>query len=219
MLKRFWWVGILLLATGCGLISQRTAVAPTALPAEASATATEKVMLPTTTATLAEPTATPLPSATPLPTAEPTPTQTPTPAYPYDIQLGSPSMLPDLKSGERGCQWMGVAGQVFDADGQPVEGVAVGINGELGGNPVSGVGLSGVATDYGPGGYEILLAEKPLASNGTLWAQVFSPEWEPLSPAYPFSTSADCAENLVLLNFQGIAPLRHVYLPVLSRGE
>lgn len=128
-------------------------------------------------------------------------------------------MLLDLRYAERGCRWMGVAGQVFDAEGQPVEGVVVGINGELGGNPVSGVGLSGLATDYGPGGYEVFLAETPLASNGTLWAQVFSPEWEPLSPAYTFSTSADCAENLILLNFQGIATLRRVYLPVLSRGE
>lgn len=219
MLKRFWWVGILLLATGCGLIPQRTAVAPTAITPEASATVTEVVLLPTATATLTEPTATPLPSATPLPAVEPSFTPTPTPAYPYDIQLGSPRMMPDLRSAERGCQWMGVAGQVFDADGMPVEGVVVGINGELGGNPVSGVGLSGLAADYGPGGYEVFLAETPLASSGTLWAQVFNPEWEPLSPAYSFSTSADCAENLILLNFQGIATLRRVYLPVLSRGE
>ncbi|MBN1370807.1 MAG: hypothetical protein JW987_02515 [Anaerolineaceae bacterium] len=219
MLKRFWWVGILLLATGCGLIPQRTAVVPTAVTPEASATPTDAVLAPTATATLTEPTATPLPSATPFPTAEPAPTLTPTPAYSYDIQLGSPRMLPDLKAAERNCQWMGVAGQVFDAEGQPVEGVVVGINGELGGKPVSGVGLSGLATDYGPGGYEILLAETPLASSGTLWAQVFSPEWEPLSPAYTFSTSADCAENLILLNFQGISTLRRVYLPVLSRGD
>lgn len=219
MLKRLWWVGILFLATGCGLIPQRTVAVPTAYTPEASATPTEAVLLATATATLAEPTATPLPSATPLPTVEPSLTPMPTRAYRYDIQLGSPRMLPDLRSAERGCRWMGVAGQVFDADGQPVEGVVVGINGQLEGNPVSGVGLSGLATDYGPGGYEVLLAETPLASNGTLWAQVFSPEWEPLSPAYTFSTSADCAENLILLNFQGIATLRRVYLPVLSRGE
>lgn len=219
MLKRFWWVGIVLLATGCGLIPQRTVVVTTVLPVEASATMTEVVELPTATATILESTTTPLPSATPQPTIEPTPTFTPTPAYPYDIQLGSPRLLPDLRSAERGCQWMGVAGQVFDADGQPVEGVVVGISGELDGSPVNGVGLSGVATDYGSGGYEILLADRPLASNGSLWAQVFNSDWQPLSPAYPIFTSADCAENLVLLNFQGISPLRRVYLPVLSRGN
>ncbi len=221
MFKRFWWVGILILAGGCGLLPQSPS--PTAAPALATETEAAFLILPTATPTempaQTPATETPLPTATLPPTSTPAPTLAPTPTFAYDIQLGSPRTMPDLKSAERGCQWMGVAGQVFDADGQPVEGVVVVVKGDLAGNPFNGLGLAGLARDYGPGGYEIMLAERPIASSGSLIAQVFTPEWEPISPPYSLSTFASCEENLIVLNFQGIAPIRRVYLPALSNGD
>jgi hypothetical protein len=210
------WLGIAILLTGCAVLPPRLAPAPTAAPA--AATSTPEVLPQPTATPEAQPTALLEPTATPASTWEASATPEPAPTFPYDLQLGSPKMLPDLRAAERGCQWMGVAGQVFDAAGEPLEGLVVVVSGELQGEPINSLGLTGLAKDYGPGGYEIELASQPLASSGTLSVQLFNDRWEPLSPVYPLETGADCDSSLIVVNFQGFGIIQSVFLPMLSIG-
>ena len=64
----------------------------------------------------ADPTEIPLadPTSSPIP-----PTPTPEPAPPFAVLPGAPLFSPAFLHADLGCAWMGVAGQVFAADGQP----------------------------------------------------------------------------------------------------
>ena len=66
-------------------------------------------------------------------------------SYPFFIQEGSPLAM---MSWIYGCNWMGIAGQVF-YDGLPVEDIIVEIGGSLDGEEVMGLGITGLAADYG----------------------------------------------------------------------
>ena len=217
---KLWWIWIVMFTAGCGILPVEESSVTERIP---SVPPTAAVVLPTPTVTRMEAAAAPKlePSGTPsglAPARANSPTAEPAAKFPYDIQLGSPRSLPDLRAAERGCQWLGVAGQVFDAAGEPVEGLVVVVRGDLQGKAVDGLGLTGLARDYGPGGFEIELANQPAASSGTLTAQLFNDRWEPLSQAYAFETSADCANNLVLVNFQGAGAIQRVFLPAVESG-
>jgi hypothetical protein len=64
--------------------------------------------------------------------------------------------------------------------------------------------MIGTATQYGQGGYEFTLAEKPVASDQSLWVQLFDQAMLPLSDKVPFSTYAECNKNLALVNFNQV---------------
>jgi len=123
---------------------------------------------------------------------------------PIQIQGGSPVYLENFSHPEAGCNWMGVAGQVFGAKGEPQINLILIVKGELNQSKLDFVGVTGIpqADIYGPGGYEIVLADIPLQSYGSLTIQVFDLAGQPLSAAVPFSTYADCTKNLIILNFQ-----------------
>ncbi len=162
------------------------------------------------------PTITPRPTLTPTftptssPTASPTATEipTPTPLPPemvlYALSPGSPKALastafyPDL-----GCKWSGVAGQVFDADGQPIPpaAVLVIVGGVLNGEAVELLSLTGTAPQYGPAGYEVVLGDVPIASQGSLYIQLFDPQGTPLTDRIYFDTFGACEQNLILIDF------------------
>ena len=167
---------------------------------------------PTPTATLPvitlPPTWTPSPTITPTatwtPVATPTPPFTPTP-YPYELQPGTPTYTTSkVFHSDAGCNWLGVAGQVLDANGQAVV-VNVIVRGELAGTPVELYTISGMATNFGPGGFDIQLADHPIASEHTLYIQLVDPNGIPISPQIYFDTHDSCDENIVLINFR----LRH----------
>jgi hypothetical protein len=114
---------------------------------------------------------------------------------------------------------MGVAGQVFDEDGNPVDNLVVELGGAIAGNPVVNMTITGDLDAYGRGSYEIQLGEQPLASVGTAWVRLYDLEGNPLSaPAY-FNTSPSCNENLILLNFAPLSTIvqNPVYLPLINR--
>jgi hypothetical protein len=133
---------------------------------------------------------------------EPTPTPT---SLPYALQAGSPTPInseifhPDL-----GCNWLGVAGQVFSLSGDPVVGLAVELGGSLGGVDIQLLSLSGAAIQYGPGGYEFTLADEPVASQDTLYIRLLDQAGLPFSDRVYFSTFDDCEKNLILINFNQI---------------
>jgi hypothetical protein len=172
--------------------------------------------------------ATPVP---PTPTKE-TPPQTPTiaptkqlllkpTATPHllGVQIGSPAFLSNFAHPDLGCQWMGVAGQVFNDEGAPMPDLVVEVGGSIAGQPALGLAITGSSESYGPGSYEIKLGDAPLASSGTVWAQVYDLDGIPLSALIYFSTSDDCTKNLVLLNFVQAytLPDEWIYLPLIMR--
>ncbi len=158
------------------------------------------------------PTNTPKASPTPVPTATatftPTPAVTPTPTAtpPYGLQPGAPVYLSSqIWHPDQGCNYLGVAGQVLDVNGQPLVGVpvAIKVEGTLADTPVSEVALPGTAPHVGPAGFEIMLSDHPIASSGTLYIQVVDlNNFLPLSEPVYFDTHDSCDENIVVIYFQ-----------------
>jgi hypothetical protein len=146
----------------------------------------------------------PTATATPQPTfsVTPTPVLAPTLVVQYRQQPGTPAYIQMFRQPEQGCNWMGVAGQVFDRDGQPASGIVVVVTGAIDGQPVDLVGVSGTVPAYGPGGYELQLSAKPLASSGALAITLYDLDGLPLTAPLLFDTKAACSQNLVLINFQ-----------------
>jgi hypothetical protein len=179
---------------------------PTADPTAASTPSQPATETPLPTATL-KPTRTPTEAATstPLPTATFTATPTAT-QVPYQVQVKNPLYLANFVHEEQGCSWMGVAGQVFDDQGAVVKDVIIRAGGKLNGAPLvedMTMPLTNPETDlaYGPGGYELLLAQETAASENQVWVQLFNLDGEPLSARVFLITYDDCQRNLLLLNF------------------
>jgi hypothetical protein len=121
--------------------------------------------------------------------------------YPYRIQNGTPILIQNFAHAYAGCSWMSVAGQVLDANGEALTNLVVSVKGTLNGSPVEWLGLTGLAQEYGPGGYEIQLSSSPTASTGKLTIQVFDLNGNALTEPVHFDTSAGCSENVILINF------------------
>jgi hypothetical protein len=183
-----------------------------------TATVTPRSILPPTwtpSPTL-EPTdtVTPLPTDTPAPTETPfslfTPTETSVPAagrgMPFEVSAGTPvSTSSAAFHPESGCEWMGVAGQIFDLSGAPISGQQVRIGGFLGGKPVDMLTLTGLTSSYGTAGfYEFTLGEVPVASNGSLWVQLLDQAGLAMSEKVFFETFDTCDKNLIFINFKQV---------------
>ncbi len=221
---------LLIFLTSCSLLPMEL------LPAKGSPVPTGIIITPAYPG-LDTPVPTPSPAdfltATPLPieTDSPAfPTLTPTKPLPIKptatqrllaAQPGSPISMPNFAHPELGCQWMGVAGQVFDSDGIPMEELVIEFGGTLAGQDVFGLTITGRAEVYGPGGFEFKLADQPKTSDGTIWARVYNYDGIMLSADTYFSTYADCDRNLILLNFVQAfePPTDWIYLPLITRGK
>jgi len=196
----------------------------TDVPRLAPATATSEIVDPVEDLPSATPEATPtsvppsempeatatdqaIPSATDAPAATftPQPTFTAT-AVPYHLQLMNPYYLSNFTHQELGCEWLGVAGQIFSSGGQVQLDILIIAGGELDGNPVEEemtmpMADSEIDLAYGPGGYELTLAFYPVDSESTAWVQLFSLDGDPLSEKIYLTTFDDCQKNLILMNF------------------
>lgn len=201
--------------------SQWNLFPPPTLPPTISlptATSTPRLSLPPTWT--ASPTLEPTSTNTPEPTATPAPTETPfslftfTPTteagvsagMPFVVGAGTPIGTSSLAfHPEAGCNWMGVAGQVFDLSGAPVTGQQVRLGGTLLGAPMDLLTLTGLTTAYGTNGfYEFPLGDKPVATSGTLWVQLLDQSGIPMSDKVYFDTYADCEKNLIFVNFKQV---------------
>jgi hypothetical protein len=188
-------------------------------PAEATATFTitpRFTLVPSWTPTegLVQITDTPSPSNTPsasLNVVENPPTLVPTAAgntnnFAFVLQQGSPSAIAGIEFHPGAeCNWLGVAGQATSLNGEAVQGLFV----QLGGS-MPGVGnmnqliMTGLAPQYGPGGFEFTLANKLVASDGTLWIQLQDQQNLPLSDRIYFNTYNDCQKNLTIIYFSQV---------------
>lgn len=161
---------------------------PSAVPPTATATATQ-VIPPTATATATKP-------------ASPTATATAVPSKPYSVQANSPVYLQNFAHLDKGCSWLGVAGQVFDRSGKPVSNLVVSVEGFIGNQTVDGLGLTGLNSPYGPGGYEIVLADQAVDTTRSLFVTLYDLSGNALSLPVIINTYADCSKNLVIVNFK-----------------
>jgi hypothetical protein len=152
-----------------------------------------------------QPTEVPTDTPTPEPTETPVPTATETsPGHPFALQVGSPTLIQNFVNGQ-GCEWMGVFGQIFNIDNQPILELSVRLGGELEGlDPIDMTALSGSAPDLGPGAYLFNIADQPIASEGTLWIQLDDGGGNPLSEKIYLTTSDSCTENLVMVNWRQV---------------
>jgi len=200
----------LMLAACRALPAQPT---PTAAPSPAAPTATPQMVRtlpPLVTPTQPQSPEAPAPESAPR--QEP-PAPSPTPAF--VIQAGSPAYLPAFTHPEAGCGWVGIAGQIFDSSGMPVENTVVVVKGLFNGKAVEALALSGLAKGYGSGGYEIQVGTASAATSEALTIQLLNDRFEPLSPVYPVQTFDDCQKNLILINFQSTASQFWLYLPAI----
>jgi hypothetical protein len=159
---------------------------------------------------------------TQAPAALPTETLLPTAtsfAPAYTVQPGTPVTTTDFLHPEASCAWTGLSGQVFDAAGQPLTGLVIEVVGELEGEPIRSLGMTGAVADLGGGGYEVKLSDLPLQTAQTFRAQVLD-NGQPLSEPFTFSISPGCENNLVLLNFVAARAVYadQLYLPKIYRG-
>ncbi len=183
-------------------------------------TPTPKSILPPTWT----PTASPIPTETsiPLPTDTPQPVEEEQPVdegneedgievvgdMPVVLQDNNPYYIPAVSmNNSYGCTWMGVAGQVFAINNAPVQGLIIEVGGTLNGERIGNPTIlqaTGLATAYGPGGYEVKLADEAIASSGSLWIRVLDQAGLPLSEKINFFTFSDCDKNLILINFKQV---------------
>jgi len=174
---------------------------PTAtLKPEFTVTSTSQPYTPTP-----EITATPSYTPTATATGTPEPTFTPT-AVPYTLQLKNPYYLKNFTHDDQGCDWLGVAGQIFSLEGKVQKDIVIRAGGEINGTPVveeMALPLAEPDIDlaYGPGGFEVTLANSVADTESDVWIQLFSLGGDPLSDRIYLTTYDDCQKNLILLNF------------------
>ena len=138
------------------------------------------------------------------PTAIP-PGRTPTPTLMLEssfiVQADMPVYLPNFAHPSTGCDWMGVAGQVFDSNGHEIHEMTIMLGNALSTEEQLSAARTGLAPAYGPGGYEIQISENPFDSSDFIWVQVYNPAGSAVSKIFYFDTFNDCTRNLILINF------------------
>ncbi|MAT42531.1 MAG: hypothetical protein CL609_09335 [Anaerolineaceae bacterium] len=170
------------------------------------------------------PSSTPVPTEEKLPTLQPVFTEQPdfrnlqpdfsAPDFEYKKQSMSPAYLPNFAHPEAGCNWMGVAGQIFDAEGLPTGDLVIVVEGQIDGQFFEALGFTGLAKVYGPEGYEVILGDR--AQPGIFWLQVFDLNSKPLSNIIEFEMTGDCEQNLALINLYWDAAGFKLYVPLIT---
>ena len=136
----------------------------------------------------------------PEPTLAPTATSfvEPTSVYSYVLQEGSIGYTTQFAYPELGCDWLGVAGTVFDAQGNAADDLIVNVKGPDG---FSKDALIGSKPEFGPAGYEVTLASSPVATDMLYTVQLLDVFGNPVSERRSLTTFDDCDRNLILANF------------------
>lgn len=148
------------------------------------------------------------PSNTPRPTVYftpfPTDTGTPTPTiHPYPFKLVDEGVRFESYPFSSGCDWLGMAGEVLDQEGEPIPGIAVVLNG---GGLQNIVTYSGDKAEFGPSGWEIFVDNKVKEGIFTiqLWHRMYASDTEnrEVSELVEVRTRRDCRANMAYLVFE-----------------
>jgi hypothetical protein len=121
----------------------------------------------------------------------------------FELLQGSPHAIAGKEfHPEAECNWSGVAGQATSLNGEPVRGLFVQMGGSIPGvEHMDNLIMTGMAPQYGPGGFEFTISDKLVASKGTLWIQLLDQQNLPLSNKVFFDTYDDCQKNLIIIYF------------------
>lgn len=198
-------------------------------PTEPSAQPATETVLPVTATGTSVPSETTTPSPAPTKVITPTMVVTSTIIAPeapqfvqrqvdepkYEVQPGTPLAVANFARSEAGCNWSGIGGQVFSADGQPVTNLVVDIEGKLDGQDILFLAITGTAPEIGPGGFVITFTNQPVASEGTMFFQVFNLQGIPQSKQIPLITYSSCEQNMIVLNLTVIEKKMEIYLPTI----
>lgn len=173
--------------------------------AQAATNTRSPTLTPSVTLTFPPPTPTPTPTRTPTPTPTPTETYTPGPPptptvtqspYPFTKSDDSPLHVPNFAN-DAGCNWLGLAGEVLDLNGNPV---AVGsYRVHVWESGIEARLTVGSAPAYGPSGWEQFVLDAPAVRDYNV--QLESPNGTPVSEVYHVQTWASCRQNLLLFHF------------------
>jgi len=141
------------------------------------------------------PTITPSPTATETPGPPPTATVTRSP-YLFTKSDTSPMYLQNFAN-NAGCNWLGIAGEVLNLEGNPVGSGEYRVH-------VWGSGIEervpvGGALAYGPSGYEQFVFNAPVIRDYNI--QLETGSGSAVSQVYAVQTRASCNQNLLLFNF------------------
>ena len=177
------------------LLPPETTVGPTVTSTVEETLAATATEIATSTPTAIPPTAT----ATAIPSATPTATSVP---MAYDVQTTTPVFMTNFAHTDAACNWQGIAGQVFDKSGNTVNNFVIKISGTYNNAALSSLAVTGLASVYGPGGYEVVLGTTAIDSTDLLSIQVFDATGKAVTNSLKFSTSSDCSKNLVIINFK-----------------
>ena len=174
-------------------------------PAEGTVTPTLTGSVPNNSQVVLTPTETQIPTSTMTQTVAPTVTQTPTlEPLPFTL-FGEPeTWSSDLLRPQLGCDWLVIAGQVWDLKGEPVTGLTLHLYGELAGYSIDKYMITGSATTYGESGYEFVLEGLVVDSTYSLYIQLVDTNGLALSHPYAIQTYEDCQQNLILVNFKQV---------------
>ena len=141
------------------------------------------------------PTITPSPTATDTPGPPPTATVTRSP-YPFTKSDTSPIYLQNFAN-NAGCNWLGVAGEVLNLEGNPVGAGQYQVH--IWGSGIEARVPVGGAPAYGPSGYEQFVFNAPVIRDYNV--QLETSSGSAVSQIYAVQTRASCNHNLLLLNF------------------
>jgi len=112
--------------------------------------------------------------------------------FPYTVE--GPFYRPNNIANYAGCNWLGLAGEVFGSNGEPQAGLII----HVWGGGIDELVYSGGAPAYGPSGWERSLDDHP--KEGIFFVQLHDGT-RPLSPVVEVRTRDDCFGNLVIINF------------------
>ncbi len=167
---------------------------------EATATNTRRPTAePTITPTFPPPTFTPTPTDTPTatPTPGPSPTATNTrSAYQFTRAAISPQYIQNFAN-SAGCNWLGIAGNVYDTEGNPVAAGSYRVH--VWGSGIDERPPAGGAPAYGPSGWEQFLFDAPTIRDYNV--QLETAAGTAVSEVYPVQSRASCNSNLILFDF------------------
>jgi hypothetical protein len=172
-----------------------TGTATPTITATATVTAMPTVTdTPTPTDTPVGPTATdtPLPTGTSRPTATRTP-----PPFPYVLRNDEVIYTANFAN-TAGCDWSGIAGLVYDQNGQHQLAVTVHVTGPN----LDETRVSGSKTEYGGSGWEVYITNKPV--DGLYTVQLLDSTGKPISDKVSVQMVPDCKSNLAMVVFDEV---------------